>query len=44
MYLGQGSLWHECQQLVHTLMRLNLGKIHNYIEGLKAMNAVLASL
>ncbi|MEM6453076.1 MAG: IS4 family transposase [Cyanobacteria bacterium P01_D01_bin.105] len=37
-------VWHECQQLVSTLMRLNPGKIHNYLKGLKAMNAVLAAL
>ena len=37
-------LWHECQQLVHTLMRLNPGKIHYYLKGVKAMNAVLATL
>lgn len=37
-------LWHECQQLVQTLMRLNPGKIHDYLRGLKAMDAVLAAL
>lgn len=37
-------LWHECQQLVHTLMRLNPGKIHFYRKGLRAMNTVLSTL
>lgn len=37
-------LWHECQQLVQTLMRLNPGKIHYYLKGLRAMDAVLATL
>lgn len=37
-------LWDECQPLVETLMRLNPGKIHYYLKGLRAMNAVLAAL
>ena len=37
-------LWHECQQLVETLMRLNPGKIHYYLKGLRAMNTVLSEL
>ena len=36
--------WLSCQQQVHDLMRLNRNKIEFYLRGLKAMDAVLATL
>ena len=36
--------WMSCQQHVYDLMRLNRNKIEYYLRGLKAMDAVLATL
>ena len=36
--------WFSCQQHVQTLMRLNRNKIADYLRGLKAIDAVLATL
>jgi len=36
--------WHDCQQQIQRLMRLNRGKIEYYLKGQKAMEAVLHAL
>ncbi|MEL6817004.1 MAG: IS4 family transposase, partial [Cyanobacteria bacterium J06598_3] len=36
--------WHDCQQQMHRLMKLNRGKIEYYLRGQKAMKAVLQAL
>lgn len=36
--------WHDCQQQIQRLMKLNPGKIEYYLKGLKAMDAVLYAL
>lgn len=36
--------WHDCQQQIQRLMRLNRGKIKYYLKGQKAMEAVLHAL
>ena len=36
--------WHDCQQQIQRLMKLNRGKIEYYLSGQKAMKAVLHAL
>jgi len=38
------SFWHDCQQQIQQLMKLNHGKIKYYLKGQKAMHAVLHAL
>ena len=36
--------WHDCQQQIQLLMKLNRGKIEYYLRGQKAMKAILNAL